>query len=167
MKKENINVVDLIHKYDYLLSVILLIIVVSFFRDKIFIFYNTELSLIDNIISAFGILFGFILTCLSIFLVFRTDDKYLTNKGKNLKAIDVVLKNSKFNSIYGLLLKDLYCIGIVLLLTFVIYFIQTESVVIKIIFIIIYLFFVCLAILRTCLSLLILRKIISILVEKN
>ena len=76
MKYKKKNLMDTINEYDWLASLIVLVFLQFLLKDKILIFYDDEISIIDNIISIFGILFGFVLTCLSIFIVFKTDDKY-------------------------------------------------------------------------------------------
>lgn len=165
MKYKKKNLMDTINEYDWLASLIVLAFLQFLLKDKILIFYDDEISIIDNIISIFGTLFGFVLTCLSIFIVFKTDDKY--TKEKTSRLIGRLLSNSNFNDIYTLFIKNLYSIGIILLLSFAIYFISNMNIEIKIAFIIIYMFFICLSIIRTALSLLAFKKIIRILVESK
>lgn len=165
MKYKKKNLMDTINEYDWLASLIILVFLQFLLKDKILIFYDDEISIIDNIISIFGTLFGFVLTCLSIFIVFKTDDKY--TKENTSRVIGRLLSNSNFNDIYTLFIKNLYSIGIILLLSFAIYFISNMNIEIKIAFIIIYMFFICLSIIRTALSLLAFKKIIRILVESK
>lgn len=66
-----------------------------------------------------------------------------------------------------LFLKNLYSIGIVLLLSFTIYFISTVEVKLKIVFIIIYMFFIGLSIIRTTLSLLAFKKLIEVIIKNK
>ena len=167
MKVKKKNILDIINKYDWAYSLGLLAFMILILRDKIMIFYNEELSIIDNIISIFGTLFGFVLTCLSIFIVFRTDEKYSNDTGTNKKSINLLLSNSKFNDIYMLFLKNLYSLGTILLLSFIIYFLETVCTEIKIIFIIIYMFFINMSVIRTILSLVAFKKLISIIIEKR
>lgn len=166
MKLKKKNIIDIINEYDWLCSILLLAIILFLLKDKILIFYNGETSIIDNIISIFGTLFGFVLTCLSIFIVFKTDEKYTKDKD-NKSAMGKLLSNPNFNDIYTLFIKNLYSIGTILLLSFAIYFITTSSLELKIIFIIIYMFFICLSIIRTLLSLLAFQKLIKILIENK
>ena len=77
--KKKINLLDIINKFDYILCLILLLLFIYFFNNKLSIIYDSNSSIIDNIISLFGTLFGFILTCLSIFIVFKTDNDYKEN----------------------------------------------------------------------------------------
>lgn len=165
MKYKKKSLMDTINEYDWLTSLIVLAFLQFLLKDKILIFYDDEISIIDNIISIFGTLFGFVLTCLSIFIVFKTDDKY--TKEKTSRVIERLLSNSNFNDIYTLFIKNLYSIGIILLLSFAIYFISNMNIEIKIAFIIMYMFFICLSIIRTALSLLAFKKIIRILVESK
>lgn len=165
MKYKKKSLMDTINEYDCLTSLIVLAFLQFLLKDKILIFYDDEISIIDNIISIFGTLFGFVLTCLSIFIVFKTDDKY--TKEKTSRVIERLLSNSNFNDIYTLFIKNLYSIGIILLLSFAIYFISNMNIEIKIAFIIMYMFFICLSIIRTALSLLAFKKIIRILVESK
>lgn len=165
MKYKKKNLMDMINEYDWFASLIVLTILLFLLKDKIMIFYDDEVSIIDNIISIFGTLFGFVLTCLSIFIVFKTDDKYI--KENTSKGIGRLLGNANFNHIYTLFIKNLYSIGIILLLSFAIYFISNLNIEIKIGFIIVYMFFICLSIIRTTLSLLAFKKLIEIIVESK
>ena len=165
MKYKKKNLMDMINEYDWFASLIVLTILLFLLKDKIMIFYDDEVSIIDNIISIFGTLFGFVLTCLSIFIVLKTDDKYI--KENTSKGIGRLLGNANFNHIYTLFIKNLYSIGIILLLSFAIYFISSLNIEIKIGFIIVYMFFICLSIIRTTLSLLAFKKLIEILVESK
>ena len=70
MKLKNKNLMDIINKYDWAVSLLLITILIFLLKEKIMIFYDNQISIIDNIISVFGTLFGFVLTCLSIFIVF-------------------------------------------------------------------------------------------------
>ena len=166
MKLKKKNLMDIINKYDWICSILLLTIILFLLKDEMLIFYKEEISIIDNIISIFGTLFGFVLTCLSIFIVFKTDEKY-TNSKERKSAIGNLLINPNFNDIYILFIKNLYSIGTILLLSFAIYFITTSPLELKIIFIIIYMFFICLSIIRTLLSLLAFQKLIKILIKNK
>lgn len=167
MKFKRKNLMDIINKHDWLTSILLTIVIIHILKEKIIIFYNSEISIIDNIISVFGTLFGFVLTCLSIFIVFKTDEQYINEKSNNKSALGILLNNSKFNDIYMLFIKDLYSIGIILLLSFAIYFMDNVVIQLKILFIIVYIFWICLSIIRTLLSLLAFKKLIEIIIKSK
>lgn len=167
MKFKKKNLIDIINKFDWIAAIFFLIVLLFILKDKIMILLDIQISIIDNIISVFGTLFGFVLTCLSIFIIFKTDDKYLIRKQDNKDALGKLLTNDKFNDIYMLFLKNLYSIGIVLLLSFTIYFISTVEVKLKIMFIIIYMFFIGLSIIRTTLSLLAFKKLIEVIIKNK
>lgn len=167
MKFKKKNLIDIINKFDWIAAIFFLIVLLFILKDKIMILLDIQILIIDNIISVFGTLFGFVLTCLSIFIIFKTDDKYLIRKQDNKDALGKLLTNDKFNDIYMLFLKNLYSIGIVLLLSFTIYFISTVEVKLKIVFIIIYMFFIGLSIIRTTLSLLAFKKLIEVIIKNK
>ena len=49
MKVKKKNILDIINKYDWACSLGILVFIVLILRDKIIIFYNEELSIIDYI----------------------------------------------------------------------------------------------------------------------
>ena len=167
MKFKRKSLMDIINKYDWLTALILLTILIFMLKEKIMIFYDEQLSIIDNIISVFGTLFGFVLTCLSIFIVFKTEDKYTKEKSKHSSTWGILLNNDKFNNIYILFIKDLFSLGTILLLSFAIYFISNVTIQLKTIFIIIYIFFICLSIIRTLLSLLAFKNLIEVIIKNK
>lgn len=167
MKFKRKSLMDIINKYDWITALILLTILIFILKEKIMIFYDEQLSIIDNIISVFGTLFGFVLTCLSIFIVFKTEDKYTKEENEPKSTLGILLSNDRFNDIYILFIKDLFSLGIILLLSFVIYFINNIRIELKIIFINIYVFYICLSILRTFLSLLAFKKIIEVIIKNK
>lgn len=167
MKFKRKSLMDIINKYDWIMALILLTILIFILKDKIMIFYDEQLSIIDNIISVFGTLFGFVLTCLSIFIVFKTEDEYTEEKSKHSSTLGILLSNDKFNDIYILFIKDLFSLGTILLLSFAIYFISNVTIQLKIIFIIVYIFFICLSIIRTLLSLLAFKNLIEVIIKNK
>ncbi len=167
MKFKRKSLMDIINKYDWLTALILLTILIFILKEKIMIFYDAQLSIIDNVISVFGTLFGFVLTCLSIFIVFKTEDKYTKEKSKHSNTLGILLNNDKFNDIYILFIKDLFSLGTILLLSFTIYFISNVTIQLKIIFIIIYIFVICLSIIRTLLSLLAFKNLIEVIIKNK
>lgn len=167
MKFKRKSLMDIINKYDWITALMLLTILIFILKEKIMIFYDEQLSIIDNIISVFGTLFGFVLTCLSIFIVFKTEDKYTKEKNEHSSTLGILLSNNKFNDIYILFIKDLFSLGTILLLSFAVYFISNITIQVKIIFIIIYIFFICLSIIRTLLSLLAFKNLIEVITKNN
>ena len=163
--KKRINLLDFINKFDHIMCLILLLLFIYFFRNQLLIIYDSNLSIIDNIISLFGTLFGFILTCLSIFIVFKTDNTY---KEKNPNSsLSTLLSNPKFNDLYNLFIKNIYSLGIVLLVSFFIYFVNMNNQYISYGVSILYFYFVFLSILRTLLSILAFKYMIQIITKGN
>ena len=167
MRLKGKKIVDVINKFDWIVALLSTISVIYILEEKIMIFYDTNISIIDNIISVFGTLFGFILTCLSIFIVFKTEDKYIEEKNNSKSSLVFLLSNNKFNDIYILFIKDLFSLGIILFLSFVIYFIDKVRIELKILFIIVYIFFICLSVIRTLLSLLAFKRLIEVIVKNK
>lgn len=165
MKIKRTNIKDIMNKYDWLMSLILLTLLTFILKGKILIFYDEQTSIIDNVISVVGTLLGFILTCLSIFIVFRTDEKYTKDNKENKSTLQNLLSNNNFNNIYVVFLKELYSLGTILLLSFATYFINDIIIELKIFFIIIYMFFICLSITRTALALIAVQKAIKVIIE--
>lgn len=164
MKLKNKNLMDIINKYDWAVSLLLITILIFLLKEKIMIFYDNQISIIDNIISVFGTLFGFVLTCLSIFIVFKTDDKYIEEKNKSKSTLGILLSNKNFSNIYLLFIKDLFSVGTILILSFAIYFMDNVIMELKILFISVYIFFICLSVIRTLLSLLAFKKLIEVII---
>lgn len=164
MKLKNKNLMDIINKYDWAVSLLLITILIFLLKEKIMIFYDNQISIIDNIISVFGTLFGFVLTCLSIFIVFKTDDKYIEEKNKSKSTLGILLSNKNFNNIYLLFIKDLFSVGTIFILSFAIYFMDNVIMELKILFISVYIFFICLSVIRTLLSLLAFKKLIEVII---
>ena len=163
--KKKINLLDFINKFDYIICLLLLSLFIYFFNNQLFIIYNSDSSIIDNIISLFGTLFGFILTCLSIFIVFKTDNSYKENSPNF--SLSKLLSNPKFNDLYNLFIKNIYCMGIVLLMSFFIYFVNTNDIYVSYIVSILYFYFVFLSIIRTILSILAFKYMIQIITKGN
>lgn len=163
--KKRINILDFINKFDYILSLIVLILFVYSFKNQILIIYDTNSSILDNIISLFGTLFGFILTCLSIFIVFKTDKEYKQNDS-NI-SLSRLLSNPKFNSLYNLFIKNLYSLGIVLILSFFMYFVDVSNIYLSYGVSILYFYCIYLAIFRTMLSIMAFKYMIQIITEGN
>ena len=74
------------------------------------------------------------------------------------------MSNKNFNDIYVLFIKDLFSVGTILILSFGIYFMDNVIIELRILFIIVYIFFICLSIIRTLLSLLAFKKLIEVII---
>lgn len=163
--KKRTNLLDFINKFDYIICLILLLLFIYFFRNQLLIIYDSNSSIIDNVISLFGTLFGFILTCLSIFIVFKTDNSYKENNPNS--SLSKLLSNPKFNNLYNLFIKNIYHLGIVLIMSFFIYFVNTNNQYISYSVSILYFYFIFLSIFKTLLSILAFKYMIQIITKGN
>ena len=117
------NILDWILKYNFTLSIIItIIILVIFFREIERIFSNSKTDILNMIISTSGMIFGFILTFLPIFLVFKTEEKYKKNDENKHKPEIIIINNNSFNNVYELSLKSLYSLGVLLVISIIYYF---------------------------------------------
>ena len=75
-------------KYNFSTSCIITSCVLYFFHSGIVTFFSNDKSNVLNmLISLSGTLFGFVLTFLSIFLVFKTDEKYKSSADNETKPL--------------------------------------------------------------------------------
>ncbi|MBQ7410427.1 MAG: hypothetical protein IJW20_03485 [Clostridia bacterium] len=101
---------------------ITLIIMFIFSKTLIEYFWNYKSEILNMLISISGTLFGFILTFLSIFIVFKTDEKYkLTTENENNPLI-LYVNNEAFLRIYKLFMDSSYSLGILLIISIIYYF---------------------------------------------
>lgn len=108
-----------VKKFSLLITLILMII----FSKTLIVYFEKEKSeLLNMLISISGTLFGFILTFLSIFIVFKTDKKYqLTSDNENNPLI-LYVNNESFLQIYKLFMDSSYSLGILLIIAIIYYF---------------------------------------------
>lgn len=105
-------------------TIINVIIFVIFNKNIISYFYSDKINILNMLISVSGTLFGFILTFLSIFIVFKTDEKYKKNDRNSTNPLILLINNDSFNDIYDLFIKSSYSLGLLLVIS-IIYFFTT------------------------------------------
>lgn len=123
MKDCKNNILDFLLKYNFVIATIInIIIIVIFYEYIINYFEKFKNNLLDMLISISGTLFGFILTFLSIFIVFKTDEKYKKNDENYNEPLILLINNSSFNSIYELFIKSSFSLGLLLIVSIIYYF---------------------------------------------
>lgn len=120
------------------------------------------------IISLSGTLFGFILTFLSIIIVFKTDKEYEKTDHNKTKPLIMLVNNSSFNNIYSLFIKSSYSLGLLILISILYYFTTYGlNYTINLIFIYLTIFLIILCIIRVLLSLCLFNILIKIIVKSK
>ena len=161
----NKNILDIINKFDYFISGIVLILVLYFNNDVFYLVIDSKETFIPNIISIYGTLLGFILTSLSIFIVFRTDKDY--DNQNNNESLRLLLSNKKFNQLYTLFLKNIYSIVLSILFSIICLVLRESHTILFGMIWGLYILFVFLTFLRTILSILAVRSLIVIITQGN
>ena len=120
------------------------------------------------IISISGTIFGFILTFLSIFIVFRTEEKYKKNSENENEPTIMLINNDSFDNIYQLFIRSSYSLGLLLIVS-IIYYFTTYGLnhILNSIFIVIIFELIILCIIRVSLSVYTFNILIEILIQKN
>ena len=114
---------DFVLKYNLVISAIISLLLLIFFYKAIEeCFCSSKTDILNMIISTSGTIFGFILTFLSIFIVFRTEEKYKKNDKNKNKPLIMLINNSSFNSVYELFIGSSYSLGLLLIISIVYYF---------------------------------------------
>ena len=169
LKNKKYDILDFILKYHFIISIMITIIVlVIFYGDIERIFSYSKTDILNMTISTSGTVFGFILTFLSIFLVFRTEERYKKNDENKNKPYIMFINNNSFNDIYGLSIKSLYSLGILLVISIIYYFANYGFYyIINSIFIIIICELILLGIIRVFLLVYIFCLLIQILINKK
>lgn len=163
------SLIETILKFNCLISLIITISTIWIFKDNLIeIFVNQKTEILNMIISLSGTLFGFILTFLSIFIVFKTDTKYEKTDNNKAKPIIMLVNNNSFNDIYKLFLKASSSLGLLILLAILYYFTTYGlNYVINFIFICLIIFLIILCTVRVLLSLYLFNILIRILVKSR
>lgn len=163
------SLIETILKFNCLISLIITISIMWIFKDNfIEIFENQKTEILNMIISLSGTLFGFILTFLSIFIVFKTDTKYEKTEDNKAKPIIMLVNNNSFNDIYKLFLKASSSLGLLILIAILYYFTTYGlNYVTNFIFICLIIFLIILCTVRVLLSLYLFNILIKILVKSN
>lgn len=169
MKKIKDDVFEFALRNTLLISVIINIIILLIFKDNIANYFSEEKNNILNmIISVSGTLFGFILTFLSIFIVFKTEERYKKNDDNINNPFILLVNNKNFNEIYDLFIKSSYSLGILLIISIIYYFTSYGlNYCINYIFIAAVFEFIILSIIRVFLSIYTFNTLIRILISSN
>ena len=163
------TLLDFILKHNFIISTIINIIILIIFYSEIEKYFNTsKTDILNMIISISGTIFGFILTFLSIFIVFRTEEKYKKNDENKNEPIIMLINNNSFNNIYELFIKSSYSLGLLLVVS-IIYYFTTYGLnnIVNGIFIVIIFELIVLGIVRVFLSVYTFNILIRILIQKN
>lgn len=163
------NFLDFILKHNFMISTIInIIILIIFYREIENYFSESKTDILNMIISISGTIFGFILTFLSIFIVFRTEKKYEKNNENKKEPIIMLINNNSFNNVYELFIKSSYSLGLLLIIS-IIYYFTTYGLnnIVNGIFIVIIFELIVLGIVRVFLSVYAFNILIRILIQKN
>ena len=163
------NFLDFILNHNFMISTIInIIILIIFYREIESYFSESKTDILNMIISISGTIFGFILTFLSIFIVFRTEEKYKKNNKNKNEPIIMLINNNSFNNVYELFIKSSYSLGLLLIISIVYYF-TTYGLnnIVNGIFIVIIFELIVLGIVRVFLSVYSFNILIRILIQKN
>lgn len=163
------TLLDFILKHNFIISTIINIIILVIFYGEIEKYFNTsKTDILNMIISISGTIFGFILTFLSIFIVFRTEEKYKKNDENRNEPIIMLINNNSFNNIYELFIKSSYSLGLLLVVS-IIYYFTTYGLnnIVNGIFIVVIFELIVLGIVRVFLSVYTFNILIRILIQKN
>lgn len=163
------GILDFILKYNLLISIVIAIITLLCFNKTLIKYFATQKTEILNmIISTSGTLFGFILTFLSIFIVFKTDEKYKKNKDNNSNPLILLINNKSFNDIYELFIKSSYSLGLLLIVSIIFYFTTYGlNYIINFIFVAIIIELIIRCVIRVFLSIYTFNTLIKILINSN
>ena len=160
---------DFFLKHNFIISTLINIVVLAlFFKEIENYFYTSKSDILNMIISIAGTLFGFILTFLSIFIVFRTEKKYQKNNENKDEPIIMLINNESFNSVYELFIKSSYSLGLLLIVSIIFYF-TTYGLnnIVNALFIIVIFELIVLGITRVFLSVYTFNTLIKILIQKD
>lgn len=157
---------EVILKYNFITSCIITILILLLFQSEIImLFSNDKNDILNMLISLSGTLFGFVLTFLSIFLIFKTDEKYRKNEENESKPLIMLVNNKSFNEVYYLFIKSSYSLGILLIMSLIYFFIpETINYIFKIIMIYSIVGVIVLCIVRMFLSLYVFNGLIKLLI---
>ncbi len=163
------GILDFILKYNLLISIVIAIITLLCFNKTLIEYFATQKTEILNmLISTSGTLFGFILTFLSIFIVFKTDEKYKKNKDNNSNPLILLINNKSFNDIYELFIKSSYSLGLLLIVSIIFYFTTYGlNYIINFIFVAIIIELIIRCVIRVFLSIYTFNTLIKILINSN
>ncbi len=163
------TLLDFILKHNFIISTIINIIILKlFYRDIVNYFSISKTDILNMIISISGTIFGFILTFLSIFIVFRTEEKYKKNKDNKNEPIIMLINNNSFNNVYELFINSSYSLGLLLIISIIYYFVTYGlNDIVNGIFIVMIFELIVLGIVRVSLSVYTFNNLIRILIQNN
>ncbi len=163
------NLLEVLLKHNVSISIIINIIILFFLNESIVkYFIDSKSDILNMLISISGTLFGFILTFLSIFIIFRTEEKYKKNKENQGKPLIMLINNDSFNDMYELFIKSSYSLGLLLIVSIIFYFINYgSSYIVNMVFISIILELIILCTIRVFLSIYTFNTLLRILINGN
>lgn len=116
-------VLDIFLKHSFIIATIITILVTILFHNDLVAYFDvSKTEILNLLISVSGTLFGFILTFLSVFIIFKTEDKYNKNKENESKPLIMLVNNKSFNEVYELFIKSSYSLGLLLVISLIYYF---------------------------------------------
>ena len=125
LKKIKNEICDFILKYNFIISILISIFTIVACSEEIFkLFKNEKTEVLSMLISISGTLFGFILTFLTIFIVFKTEEKYERTPNNEHDPLILLINNKAFDSVYELFIESSYAIGLLLMMCIIYYFIS-------------------------------------------
>lgn len=114
-------------KYNFITSCIITSFILCIFLGGIVTFFeNDKSNVLNMLISLSGTLLGFVLTFLSIFLVFKTDEKYKSSEENKTKPLIILTNNKSFNEVYYLFIKSSYSLGLLLIMSLIYFFVPVD-----------------------------------------
>lgn len=169
MKEKISDLFETILKFNSLISLVVASTIILIFKNNIIdIFNNQKTEILNMVISLSGTLFGFILTFLSIFIVFKTDREYEKTDSNKTKPLIMLVNNSAFSNIYTLFIKASYVLGLLILISILYYFTTYGlNFIINFIFICLIIFLIILCTIRVLLSLYLFNILIQIIVKSK
>lgn len=116
-------ILEIFLKYNFVIATIVTVLIVLLFQNDLVAYFDgSKTEIINLLISVSGTLFGFILTFLSVFIIFKTEDKYNKNKENESKPLVMLVNNKSFNDVYELFIKSSYSLGLLLVVSLIYYF---------------------------------------------
>jgi len=123
IKKIKNSILGVILKYNFVISLIITGLIVRLLNKGIVSYFDEyKIDILNMLISVSGTLFGFILTFLSVFIIFRTEEKYEKSQKNEKKPLIMLINNDSFNEVYKLFIKSSYSIGLLLIASIIYYF---------------------------------------------
>lgn len=169
MKDKTSSLLETVLKFNCIISFLVSAIIILIFKNNIiYLFENQKNEILNMIISLSGTLFGFILTFLSIFIVFKTDKEYEKKEDNKTKPLIMLVNNSSFSEIYTLFIKASYSLGLIILISILYYFTTYGlNFIVNFVFICLIIFLIILCAIRVLLSLILFNVLIKIIVNSK